>query len=137
MKKRFIAAIVLASLALWSAPASAQQPSAMNAEKPARQAGSTHDHSCCPGIHSRFVPPLFVAPAPAAMPCGEQHPCCAQPAPQSSPALPAASTNLRPGSGGVAVTIAEQHRDSRNRTVAEAGSNPFQSYSERSTVLRI
>lgn len=139
MTKRFIAAAVLASLALWSVPASlaSTQPGSSISEKPAEQIASAHDHSCCPGFHSRIVLPLFVAPAPAEMPCGEQHPCCAKQTPQNLPALPAASPTVRPGSEGAPMAIAEQYRDGRTRITAEAaGSNPFQPYSLRSTVLR-
>jgi len=140
MKKRFIAAVVLASLALWSAPiafASPMQPETSTAQKPVEPSSSTNVPDCCPGVHSRFVPPLAVIPSPAEVPC-EQHPCCAKQAPQNSPALPAASARVRPRSEGVPVAIAEQHRDDRPGVTAEAtGSNPFRLYSVRSTVLRI
>jgi len=141
MKEKFIAAVVLASLALWSVPAafaSTLHPGSSISEKPAEQIASGRDHSCCPGFHSRIVLPLFVTPAPAEMPCGDQHPCCAKPAPQNSPALPAAGPTVRPGSEGAPVAIADQYGDGRARIAAEAtGRNPFQPYSVRSTVLRI
>jgi len=140
MKKRFIAAVVLASLTLWGVPAafaSTLQPGSSISEKPAEQIASAHDHSCCPGFHSRIVLPPFVTPAPAEMPCGEQHPCCAKPAPQNSPALPSASPTVRPGSEGAPMAVAYQYRDGRTRIAAgAAGNNPFQQYSVQSTVLR-
>jgi hypothetical protein len=139
MKKKFIGAIVLASLALWSVPlalASSPQMSA-GAPKAAPTALDTQDHSCCPGVHSRFVRPLVVVPSPAEVPC-EQHPCCVRTTPQNSAALPAARTTIRPGSDGVPVAIADQHRDGQSRAAAESTrNNLFQSYFSRSTVLRI
>ena len=139
MKNRFTAAVVLASLALWSVPAalaSSLQPATSVAEKPVEPASSTHGHDCCPGVHSRFVPPVLVTP-PAEVPC-EQHPCCAKQAPQNSPALPVVSARLRPGSDGGPLTIEERHADGRSRVKPEATcTNPFRLYSVRSTVLRI
>jgi hypothetical protein len=141
MTKRLIAAVVLASLACWSVPvalASSAQIGSMMAQKSAAQpASSAHDHACCPGIHSRFVPPVFVMPPPADIPC-DQHPCCAKQAPQNPPALPAASRTLRPGSDGAPVTVAEHKLGVRIRPLAEGTSNsPFQISFIRSTVLRI
>jgi hypothetical protein len=139
MKKRFIAGAVLASLALWSVPvasASLLQPTSSVAQKPVKPASSTHGQDCCPGVHSRFVPPVLVMP-PVGVPC-EQHPCCAKQLPQNSTALPVASARLRPGSDGVPVRIEQQHHDCRTRITTEAtGNNPFRLYSVRSTVLRI
>jgi hypothetical protein len=140
MTKRLIAAVVLASLACWSIPvalASSVQISVMAQKSAAQPASGAHDHSCCPGIHSRFVPPLFVAPSPADVPC-DRHPCCAKQAPQNPPALPAASRTLRPGSDGVPVTVAEHKLGIRTRSLAGiTSSSPFQISSIRSTVLRI
>jgi hypothetical protein len=137
MKKKFIAAVVLASLTLWSVPLALASSPLVAAKKQATTASAMHDHSCCPGVHSRFVRFLFVVPSPAEIPC-EQHPCCVRPAPQNSAALPAAKTTIRPGSDGVSSAIADQHRDEQSRPVAEsAGNNVFRSYLLRSTVLRI
>lgn len=140
MKKRFIAAVVLASLALGSAPiafASPMQPQSSTVQKPVEPSSSMRNHDCCPGVHSRLVLPVAVIPSPAEVPC-EQHPCCAKQAPQSQPALPAASTRVRPASEGVPVVMAEPHRDGpTHATIGATGNNPFQPYSVRSTVLRI
>ena len=138
MKKKFIAAVVLASLALWSVPlALASSPQMSAAQKASPAAPAKHDHSCCPGVHSQFVRPLLAVPSPAEIPC-EQHPCCVRPAPQNSAALPAAKTTIRPGSDGVPVAISDQHRDEQSRPVAEsAGNKLFDCYFLRSTVLRI
>lgn len=137
MKKKFIAAVVLASLALWSAPLALASSPQMAAKKQATTASAMHDHSCCPSLHSRLIRPLFIASSPAEKPC-DQHPCCVRPAPQNTAALPAAKTTIRPGFDGVPLAIADQHRDEQSRPVAaSAGNNPFQSYFLRSTILRI
>ena len=141
MTKRLIAAVLLASLACWTVPvalaSSAQTGSMMAQKSAAKPASSAPDHACCPGIHSRLVPPVFVMPSPAEIPC-DQHPCCAKQAPQDPPALPAASRTLRPGSDGAPVKVAEHELGVRTRTLAEVtNSSPFQISSIRSTVLRI
>jgi hypothetical protein len=137
MKKKFIGALVLASLAMWSAPFALASSPQVAAKKQATTAPAKHDHSCCPGVHSQFVRPLVVVPSPAEVPC-DQHPCCVRPAPQNSAALPAAKTTIRPGSDGVPVTVADQPRDGVSPAVAEStGNKLFQSYFSRSTVLRI
>src|SRR5580765_7879835 len=106
MKSRFIAALMLATLALCSAPAAWAAPSSSDTDKTNQAAGQ--DHSCCPRGHSRFVPPVFVKPAPASMPCGDQHPCCAKQGPENSPSLPATTRLAEPGSDTVVVAIADQ-----------------------------
>jgi hypothetical protein len=141
MKRRLIVAIVLASLGVWSVPVTLASPlpsGSSTAKKPSQQSSaSMHDHSCCPGIPSQFVPPLFVTPAPV-LPCGNQHPCCAKQGPENPPSLPAATASARPGSEVMGATIANQHHDGRVRLAAEVlGTNLFQSCSLRSTVLRI
>src|SRR6266568_295718 len=136
MKKRFIAALVLTVLAVWSVPGALAASSSSMAQKSGQQAGE-QDHSCCPGVHSRFVPPLFVKPGPASMPCGEQHPCCAKQGPENPPSLPATTKLAAPGFGGVLTAIGDQHRDD----AMPVGTHPsamtlLRSYSARSTVLR-
>src|ERR1700722_17816802 len=137
MKKKLIAAVVLACLGLWSAPFALASSPAMAAQKTAPTAARMPEPSCCPGVHLQLVRPLVVVPPPAALPC-EQHPCCVRPAPQNSAALPAAQTTIRPGTGGVPLVVADQHREGQSRTGTEStGSNLFQSYFSRSTVRRI
>jgi hypothetical protein len=133
MKSRFIAALMLAMLALGSVPR------AWAASSSATQAKSAagHDHSCCPKVHSRFVPPVFVKPGPASMPCGDQHPCCAKQGPENPPSLPATTRLAAPGSDGMVVAIADQLRDEATLVAMLASDkNPLRSYSARSTVLR-
>jgi hypothetical protein len=139
MMKRLIAALVLTALAGWSVPGSLAASSSSIAEKSGQQAAaSEHDHLCCPGVHSRFVPPLFVKPGPASVPCGEQHPCCAKPGSENPPSLPANTKLTAPGSDGTLVAIADQDRDDRTLVGTQAsGRNPLRAHSARSTVLRI
>lgn len=142
MKKRFIAAVVLASVGLWSVPvalASPRQSRSLTVQKPEQQASAgMHDHSRCPGVNSRLVPPLIVTPAPASIPCSDEHPCCAKQRPENPPSLPAAAASARPGSEAVPAAIADQHHDGRaHMAAAVSGTNSFPSCSARSTVLRI
>jgi hypothetical protein len=117
---------------------SSRPGSPITLKRSAQATSSEHDHSCCPDAHSRSLPLLFVTPAFATMPCGDEHACCAKHGPQNPPSLPAATWPSRVGSEGVPVTIAGQHFDGRTLTTVQAtGSSPFQSYSVRSAVLRI
>ena len=133
MKSRFIAALMLATLALWERAAGMGGFLLCYAGEEA----AGHDHSCCPKVHSRFVPPVFVKPGPASMPCGDQHPCCAKPGPENPPSLPATTRLAAPGSDGMVVAIADQLRDEATLVAMLASDrNPLRSYSARSTVLR-
>lgn len=140
MKHRFIAALLLASLALSSVPvalASSLTTGPSTAVKPAERSPSkAHDHSCCPGVHATLVPPVFVKLAPADLPCDE-HPCCAKPGPANPPSLPAATRLARPDLQGILATLPGHPSNTLNRFTSETSSNFFPSYSARSTVLRI
>ena len=145
MRHRFIAALLLASLALSSVPVSLASSLATGsstlgsstAVKPPEPLPSkAHDHSCCPGVHSTLVPPVFVKLAPADLPCDE-HPCCATPGPENSPSLPAATRLARPDLQGILATLPDHLRNTLNRVTSETSSNFFPTYSVRSTVLRI
>jgi len=99
MFRKFIAAVVLAVLCCWSIPvarASVLQSDDSTAQKPVSHSSSGHDHSCCPSLRSRIAASVFVTIAPAKMPCGKHHPCCARQAPDSPPSLPAISRMPRP-----------------------------------------
>ena len=137
MRKRVIAVVVLVALALGTVPlafSSSARPVPATVQKSAESGSEAQDHSCCPGIHSRFVVPV-VMPSPAEVPC-EQHPCCAKQAPQHQPALPAVRTTTRPGSEGVPVTVVHHDYHGTNSASEVIGKNPFEFYSVRSTVLR-
>ena len=137
MKTKFIAALVLVGLCYWSVPvASAMQPKASTAEQPARhRAARMHDHSCCPGVHAEFVPPIFVNPTPAEIPC-DQHPCCVKQGPENSAAVSAATTIPRPEVEGLVSAIPDAAKSIRAATKA-SGNDSYPSYSARTTVLRI
>lgn len=139
MKKRFIAAIVLATLAVGVAPlgfAAESRQTAATAQKRTEPGSAMQDHSCCPGIHSQHLLPV-VMPSPAEVPC-EQHPCCAKQAPQHESALPATNTTMRRGSERVIAAFVERQCDDRDTAVAEpVGGIPLKLKFVRSTVLRI
>jgi hypothetical protein len=139
MKSRIIAAWLLASLVWWSVPTAMAGTSDTASVQPQAQRSSSgvHDHSCCPGLHLRIVPALLVTPAPADVPC-ERHPCCAKQAPGNPSALPEATQISRPGLDGLRKAAIDQAGTGSSGIAAKASSKDFfQSYSARSTVLRI
>jgi len=141
MKNRCIAVLLLASLIGWSMPvafASPAKPLPQAAQESVRHSDSSgHSHACCPGAHSLLDPVLLVNAEPAAMPCGDEHPCCAKSGPHNPPTLPGTTKIARPDSEGSLATISEHCRAGRTRITAETSVNVFPSYFERSTVLRI
>jgi len=139
MSSRLIAAAVLASLFGWSVPlAQAWSGPEMARTGIASSASSAHDHSCCPGVNSQFVRPIFVNFAPASMPCGDDHPCCAQHGPDNPASLPAVTRIPRFDSQASPVALpGKGSRDHAKTLAATLGSDPLQAYSLRSTVLRI
>lgn len=142
MRKRFIAAVVLASLTYWSVPASfasAKSSAFPNSHRPVPPPPSeAQHHSCCPGFHSPFVEQLVeeLLPVPE-MPCGERHPCCARQAPQNPPALTAASRVERPRSQSKVAVAAFKVSCGKNISAETSDAFPFPSYLVKSTVLRI
>lgn len=141
MKKRCIAALVVVALAWWSVPVALASPTQAHPfaspEPDQRAAPKAHDHSCCPGLHSLFATLALVRVAPAAMPCGDQHPCCTKQGPDNLPSLPAATRVVRPDSHDLAATLREDKHYVRNCIDEKPSIDLFQSYFERSTVLRI
>lgn len=140
MRNRVVAMLVLTSLTWASIPAiltPAVQPLAVAAQRPAGRHVSGHDHSCCPAIHSQEAMLALVRLAPAAMPCGDQHPCCARQGSDNLPALPAKASTRRLGTAEL--TAALPGHCANSIPVAPAPSPNFlvSSYSVRSTVLRI
>ncbi len=89
MTKRIIAALVLATLLSGSAPLAL---AAVPGDSVGGHLSSTRIHSCCPGTHQKMVT-SFTA---AAMPCGNEHPCCAKHAPDNPSSLPAVNRLPRP-----------------------------------------
>ena len=134
MRKRVLAALVLASVACWNVPlAMAHTSPAKDSPSPA-----VHDHSCCPGSHARLaLPVLITTPAPMNMPCGENHPCCMKQAPSGNAALPALNRISRPDWSresveGNAASVSRRTMPAENTERAA-----FDLYLLRSTVLRI
>jgi len=135
MRNRFIAAVVVASLASWSG--STSLAATLEAWSTPISHAAPH-HSCCPDGHKQLVPAIFFAITPATAPCGNQHPCCVKPVPESSPLLPTANRSTPPGSGGASEIMAEQNLSEKKAPVLQPlGRDTYDFYSVRSTVLRI
>ena len=137
MAKRFIAAVVLASLSGWSLPVSLAAALQMHAQMVARHlASQKHDHSCCPRMGTVFAASLLEATE--AMPCSGEAPCCAKSGPENPLSLPASTRTSRTGTHGPAVNIVERASEGCAACADEfSSSDPFQFHSVRSTVLRI
>src|SRR5579864_7033624 len=137
MHTRFIAVLLLFTLANWSMPGSRasflQVPKMASADAQPR---AGHDHSCCPGIRSQLAL-ISVALVPASMPCGSHHPCCAKSAPENPPSLPTANTVTSPDFSGVPVAIEKESLRTISASPEALRRDVFEFYSVRSTVLRI
>src|SRR3974390_1392996 len=120
MKSRLIAALILVSLLWWSIPAAfASSATTLAQDQTTQPSSNTHDHSCCPGAHARFIPPLFVKPGPAPIPC-EEHPCCVKHGPENPPSLPGTTSIPRPGSDVLPATTPDQSGCNKIRITADA-----------------
>src|SRR5580765_5923692 len=107
MIQRSIASVVLAALC-WLCLPIAFGSLQTNAVLVQRDASPAHDHSCCPGPHPRISPSLFLAINSPAMPCGEQHPCCARRAPSNPSTMPIETKVVRPAAERVLAIVAER-----------------------------
>jgi len=136
MIQRSIASVVLAALCWLSLPVAfgSQQTSAVRVQ---RDASPAHDHSCCPGSHPRISPTLFLAINSPAMPCGEQHPCCARRAPSNPSTMPVETNVVRPAAERVLAIVAHRPSLDRGRMVETSAICFLPPPFERSTVLRI
>ena len=106
MRKRIVAALIAASTICWSiVPAASSIALGWPSRPAATKAASSHQHDCCPRSYRTMVP-VLAAMNPPAMPCGNQHPCCMQQAPDRSPALTVAKTDPRPKSTTLSVVVA-------------------------------
>jgi hypothetical protein len=141
MKKRIIGALVLASLSWWSVPTAFASVflihSAAIKKAASSPASKAHNHDCCPGLHLRLEAPLFVALTPPAMPCGDEHPCCAKHAPDHSFSLPAVNRMTRPGPDSFATGVAQNDAARSGVTSPSSGRDVALTFFARSTVLRI
>ncbi len=82
---------------------------------------------------------MLVTAISPAMPCGDEHPCCAKRAPESPASLPAVTEVLRPGVLEMAAQISDPAFGLRNDAFKSLAASefPLPSYFPRSTVLRI
>lgn len=136
MRKRLIAAWLLATLACWNVPVALAMPGAP--QKARQQASEAQDHSCCPRFHMQLAAPLFVVIPPAQMPCDDQHPCCAKQGPENPPALTTVTRVERPKAHVVVASTTSQKPQTDAGVVERSFAAKFlPSYSVRSTVLRI
>jgi len=139
MKRRIIAGVMLLTLAGWSVPTALAAATSLRTLKseaqPSRSSG--HHHSCCPGAHTNTDSVLFTAFVPAAMPCGDEHPCCTKQAPENPPSLPAVTQIPRLGAGRNAAGIAELRPSVGSGVARVCGNQNSPSHFSRSTVLRI
>jgi hypothetical protein len=137
MIKKSIAALVLVTLGWLSVPVAVGSPTTGAMHSAHRNASPGQDHSCCPGPRSRMVPVLSVVASFPAMPCGEQHPCCAKQRPASPSSTPVESKVIRPAVERMLANVAGKVSESRSRLVEVSPicflAPPF----ERSAVLRI
>lgn len=140
MKNRLIAAVMLASLACWSVPgAFASATTSRTAARIAQNSSSNRPgHSCCPEVHSKFVPPMFAAFTPLEPPCGDRHPCCARRGPENPAAIPA-TTRIERSDSQIGTWIATDSESCMRTVSAPLGvdSDAILSQARRSTVLRI
>lgn len=134
MCKRIITAFVLISLAWSSVPYAAAWDMAGHGIHAVSQRNA---HSCCPHAQRSVVSDRLVAMDGPAIPCGEQHPCCAKRGQEPVAALPAMNQS----------SLATPDRDRLRNDAAGSGSservckrgfeNSSSYYLSRSAVLRI
>lgn len=141
MKQKLIAACGLASLiwcsigAVWALPVRSSPE--MSPTSSLGAAAEKHTHSCCPGGHSWFRPPLSVTIEAASMPCGKEHPCCAKQRPQNPLSLPATTRVSRPDAEPFAVLTDLYSDGARTLPTGSFATESFHHFCLRSTVLRI
>lgn len=137
MKQRMIAVLLLASLSLASVPALWASAYVVTvATTSHRTAASAHDHSCCPG-HRRISIPILLSVASGPMPCGNNHPCCAKPAPENPASLPASGKSAQPDSQIDSAVQDDSPGGSPQADVMAPDKSPFRLSLFHSTVLRI
>src|ERR1700747_93044 len=89
MRTRSMAALLLLTIVSW-AGSFAQVPGGRDHLEGVRQrtSPSVHRaHDCCGSLQILLTKPALPF-KPASMPCGDEHPCCVRPAPQTTPILP-------------------------------------------------
>jgi len=135
MIRRSIAAIILTVLCGSGTPAAFGFLSMGALHHVQRVPSSAHDHSCCPGTHSRFAPALTLSASP--MPCGMEHRCCIRQAPAGPSTLPVESKVFRPAGSRTRTAVLDQPPIGRDHITEISVINCLPPPSERSAVLRI
>jgi hypothetical protein len=135
MIQKSIAAVVLATLCWLSVPVAFGSLEMLPAQRFQRDAAN--DHSCCPGSQPRISPILFLAVNSTAMPCGEQHPCCARRTPSNPSTMPVETKVMPPVPERVLAFIANTPSSGGGRNVETAAGSFLSPPFERSTVRRI
>jgi len=137
MIQKSIAAVVLATLCWLSVPTVFVPLRTGAGPRVQRDATSAQDHSCCPGSQPRLSPALFLAINAPAMPCGNQHPCCARQVPSNPSTMPVENKVVRPAAERVLALLSEEPSEGRGRLVEMTAIGFLPPPFERSTVLRI
>src|SRR5689334_18636071 len=107
MRKKIIAALIVGSTICWSVTPAAASFALRSFRSVHERSASAHQHNCCPQARGSVVPVMMAAPAPAKVPCGGQHPCCMQQAPDRSPALPVAKEDSQQRSANLSTIATE------------------------------
>jgi len=138
MQKKIIAALIVASTICWSTAPAASSLALRSSRSNNVNSISAQQHDCCPRGKRPTIPVMLAVLPPSTMPCGDQHPCCMQQAPDHSPALPVVKTDSRPNSTNLSVVVANVNCRS---SFLSPGETRHEATSEsvllRSTVLRI
>jgi hypothetical protein len=84
-----MAALLLLTMVSWVG-SFAQVSSAADRARDVSQGTSSsahHAHDCCGSLRTLLKKPALPV-NPVSMPCGDEHPCCVRPGPQTTPNLP-------------------------------------------------
>jgi hypothetical protein len=130
MKRRFIAALVLASLFSRSASFTSAR---IDLDSGAQT--SPAEHACCRHTHVPAMPRKLFGFVPHGTPCGKEHLCCTYRSPENRSSRPTVIRVPAPESARLSETAMFGHYDT-DLAIAELPHN-LQSYSLRSMVLRI
>jgi len=93
-------------------------------------------HSCCPGVHGSSLLRTIVPLQPASLPCGDSHPCCANPD-SNNPLSLAASPRVERLDSRIASSDRINPGAIYQLTLARESDAVTEPYSKLSTILRI
>ena len=89
MRTGSMAALLLLTMVSWVGSFAQVSPTSDGAKNESQRTslGAHSAHDCCGSL--QILPTKPVLPLkPASMPCGDEHPCCVRPGPQTTPNLP-------------------------------------------------